>query len=119
MCTFRLWAAVALIALAGVLLQNHPAAADEGAVPVRGTVLLKDGQPLQGGGRIFFHLKDGQFVGGSIKADGTFKVDRVPVGKHGVTLEGKGVPGKFSSEENPSLEVEVTKGNNEIQIQLD
>jgi hypothetical protein len=80
---------------------------------------MKGGQPLQGGGRIFFHLKEGQFVGGSIKADGTFKVDRVPVGKHKVTLEGKGVPAKFSSEENPSLEVEVTKGSNEIQIKLE
>jgi hypothetical protein len=118
MRTFRFSIAMALVVLAAALLQGHPAVADEGASTVKGSVTLKDGQPLSGGGRLFFHLKEGQFVGAKIQADGTFKVDRVPVGTHKVTLEGKGVPAKFGSEEKPLVEVEVKKGNNEIRITL-
>jgi hypothetical protein len=118
MRTFWFSIAIALVGLAAVLLQDHTAVAGEDAATVMGSVTLKDGQPLSGGGRIFFHLKEGQFVGAKIQSDGTFKVDRVPVGKHKVTLEGKGVPAKFSSEEKSIVEVEVVKGNNEIRITL-
>jgi hypothetical protein len=45
-------------------------------------------------------------------------VANVPVGKHKVTLEGKGVPAQYWSEEKAVLEVEVNKGTNEIQIKL-
>jgi hypothetical protein len=118
MPTFQFSIAVVLVTFTTVLLQNQHAAADDGTATVKGSVLLEGGQPLQGGGRIFFLLKDSQFVGARIKADGTFTVDNVPVGSHKVTLEGKGVPAKYSSEEKAVLEVEVKKGTNEIQIKL-
>jgi hypothetical protein len=116
MRTFRFSIAIALVGLAAVLLQDHTAVAGEDAATVKGSVTLKDGQPLSGGGRIFIHLKDGQFVGAKIQADGTFKVDRVPVGKHKVTVEAEGVPKYYGYEEKSGLLVEVKKGNNEYKI---
>jgi hypothetical protein len=82
----------------------------------QGKVTL-DGRPLPGG-RILFHLDDDQFVGAKIKADGTFKVDRVPVGTHKVTVEFKGLPARFASEERSALRVEVKKGANTLDFAL-
>lgn len=115
MRTSRSSIAMALVTLAMVLLGNHSAAADEGASTVKGKVTLK-GKPVAKG-RIFFHLKNAQFVGAKIK-DGEYSVERVPVGKWLVTVEGEGVPAKYSSDEKPVLVVEVTKGNNEVSLNL-
>ena len=52
------------------------------------------------------------YGGRFINKDGTFKVDRVLVGQHRVTLEGKGVPEKFASEEVTALRAEVKNGKN-------
>jgi hypothetical protein len=76
-----------------------------------------DGQPLPGG-RIIFHLDGDQFVGAKIKADGTYKVDRVPVGRHKVTVEFKGVPARYASEEQSALQVEITKGSSTLDFAL-
>src|SRR5262249_26158550 len=96
--------ALALISLAVALIANHPAGADEGSSTVKGTVTL-DGKPL-GSGRIFFHLKNDQFVGAKIK-DGRYSVERVPAGTWRITVEGDGVPAKYSSDEKSPLQVEV------------
>ena len=69
---------------------------------VKGKITL-DGKPI-GLNRIFFHLKDGQFVGCVIKKDGTFKIDRVPVGSRTVTIEatidGKPLPRKYRARDD-------------------
>jgi hypothetical protein len=90
--------------------------ADAGEVtaPVRGTIAV-DGRPLASG-RILFMLADDQFVGGKVK-DGAFKVDRVPVGVHTVSIEYKGVRAAYSSES--TLRVQVSKdGPNEFTFEL-
>ncbi len=90
-------------------------AGDEIAV-VEGKVSL-DGKPLTSG-RIIFHQDNGQFIGAKINKDGTFKVDRVLVGKHRVTVEAKGVPEKYASEEVTALRVEVQDAKNVFNFEL-
>jgi hypothetical protein len=104
MRTLRFSMTLALVALAAVLLANHPAVADEGSSTVKGTVTL-EGRPLASG-RIFFHLKNDQFVGARIK-NGKYSVEKVPAGTWRITVEGEGVPAKYSSEEKTILNVEV------------
>jgi hypothetical protein len=81
-----------------------PARADE---KVSGTVTLQ-GKPLAEG-KVTFYLANDQFVGSKIK-DGKYLIDRVPAGTCKVTITGKGVPGKYGTEEASSLTVEVKKG---------
>ena len=68
-------------------------------------------------GKITFHLDD-QFVGAKANEDGKFKVNRVLVGKYKVTIEGKGVPAKFASEDVSPLTVEVKVGANTFDFDL-
>src|SRR5262245_14888712 len=82
-----------------------PAPAADQPPVISGRITL-DGRPLPGG-RIIFYVGDDQFVGAKVKADGTFKVDRVPVGTHSVTVEHKTVPPKYASEDQSALRVEV------------
>ena len=84
--------------------------------PPTGQIVL-DGNPLPGG-RIIFHQDDGQFIGAKIDKFGKFKVDRVLVGKHKVTVESKGVPAKYASEEVSALRVEVKIGENVFNFSL-
>jgi hypothetical protein len=104
MRTLRFSKALALVALAAVLLANHPAAADEGSCTVKGIVTL-EGKPLASG-RIFFHLKNDQFVGAKIK-NGEYSVEKVPAGTWRITVDGEGVPAKYSSDEKAIVKVEV------------
>lgn len=67
-----------------------------------------NGKPLASG-RIFFHLENGQFVGAKVK-DGKYAVSRVPAGTRKISVEGKGVPAAFASEETTSLQVEIKGG---------
>jgi hypothetical protein len=88
---------------------------------VQGTVTL-DGKPLAVG-RIIFHLAGGQFVGSRLKEDGKYKVDRVPLGRHKVTVEAsvKGrslLPARYASEDTSALRVEVKKGGSTIDFAL-
>jgi hypothetical protein len=66
------------------------------------------GKPLSSG-KVTFYLDNGQFVGSKIK-DGEYTVDRLPVGTHRVTVEGEGVPLKYTLEDKSGLTVEVTEG---------
>lgn len=72
-----------------------------------GKITLK-GKPLAEG-KITFYLPNGQFVGSKIK-DGKYLIDHMPAGTFKVTVEGKGVPAKFGSEETAFLTVEIKDG---------
>ena len=89
-------------------------AGDETA-SVSGTITL-DGAPLAGG-RIIFHQDNDQFVGAKIK-DGKYKLDRVPVGTHRVSVESKGLPARYSSEEQSALRIDIDKGKNVADFDL-
>jgi hypothetical protein len=104
---------------------NQRALAGEELASVKGNVSL-DGRPLAFG-KVIFHLADGQFVGSKIKEDGSFKVDRVPLGTHTITVEAmkteKGrklnvIPERYASEEKSQLRVEVRKGKNQFDLHL-
>src|SRR5262249_32661527 len=86
------------------------------APSISGRITL-DGRPLPGG-RIIFYVGDDQLVGAKVKADGTYKVDRIPVGTHKVTVEHKTVPPKYASEDQSALRVETKEGVNVIDLDL-
>lgn len=88
-------------------------AAELGAIA--GAVTL-EGKPLASG-KIAFHGADGQFVGCKIK-DGKFKISYVGAGNMLVTIEGKGVPAKYGSEDSTFLMVEVREGDNTFEFSL-
>jgi len=89
-----------------LVLSPSPGIAADGKVT--GKVVL-GGKPLPSG-RIIFHLDNGQFVGSKINKDGTYAIDRVPVGKHKVTFEGDGVPARYGLEEKSPIVVEIKEG---------
>jgi hypothetical protein len=125
MSIIRCSAATALLVLAA-LLNADRCAAGEGLATVKGKVSL-DGQPLTSG-KIVFHLPDGQFAGAKLQADGTFQVDRLPPGALKVSFEatrgnGKGqvvnlLPARYSSEERSEIKIEVRKGANTHDFEL-
>lgn len=100
---------------AAIAADGTIAAEDASTTTVDGTVVL-DGKPLIG--RVLFHLKDGQFVGAKLDKEGRFKIDRVPPGEWAVTIEGKGVPAKYTSDEATSLRAQVIEGGNTFDFEL-
>jgi hypothetical protein len=100
-------ASATLIALALAVSCHGPAAAADEEATVKGTVTVK-GQPLASG-RIFFHFDDDQFVGAKVK-NGTYRVKRVAPGRYKVSIEGKGLPAPYATENTTPLVVEVSKG---------
>jgi hypothetical protein len=106
---------LSLLAACGLLLLSAtPALAADGKVAGRVTF---EGKPLSGA-RVIFYLGNAQFVGSRTDKDGTYAVDRVPVGTHKVTIEGAGVPDRYSSEDKSSLKVEIREGKNELDFDL-
>ncbi len=109
------------ILIPAVMLQPSPFAfAGEEQVSVTGKVTL-DGRPLPDG-KVFIHLSDGQFVGCKIK-DGSFKIGRVPLGTHKVTVEMRrdglnALPARYSEEKLSALRVEVKKEANVLDLLL-
>ena len=105
---------LALFAVMGVLLADRPAVAADGKVS--GTITVQ-GKPLAAG-RILFHLGDGQFVGAKVK-DGRYSVARVPSGTHKITVEGAGVPAKYTNDDTTPLQAEVKAGDVAFDADLD
>ena len=105
-----------IVLLAGSILGVFAigqATADDGNVQGRVTL---DGKPLPSG-KITFHAMSGQFVGASIK-DGTYSIDRVRPGKYRVTVQGKGVPARYTLEEASALTVEMKEGDARFDFEM-
>jgi hypothetical protein len=115
MFAIRYAGAVAACALALLAAGPRASAADQ-APSISGRITL-DGRPLPGG-RIIFYVGDDQLVGAKVTADGTYKVDRIPVGTHKVTVEYKTVPPKYASEDQSSLRVETKAGVNVLDFDI-
>lgn len=101
--TFVLAATVAMATLV-IVPSGSAYAADgkiSGAINIQGKPLLE--------GRILFHVGNGQFIGCKIK-DGKYSLDRVPVGTHAVTIEGKGIPALYGDETTSPLNADVKEG---------
>lgn len=101
---------VALVLSTGVL-----AADDTKTTTIHGTAVL-DGKPLVG--RILLHDGDGQFIGAKLDQAGKYTLKRVPLGAYRVTIEGKGVPQKYSADEATALTVQVVEGENSFNFEL-
>jgi len=93
-------------------------AADEELSSIEGKVTYK-GVALKEG-VITFYLKDDQFVGAKIQPDGTFRVDRVPVGTVKVTFSSKKfrLPAKYGIPETSPLTLEAKKGKGIADFQI-
>lgn len=103
----------AVVATFGLGLVSAPVAmAADGKLD--GLVTMR-GKPMTG--KITFHSGD-QFFGSKVNAEGKFKVDRAMVGTYKVTIEGKGVPAKYSSEDFSPLTVEVKEGDNTFDFEI-
>lgn len=112
---------ILLLAFIGVAGSIQTASAADEVAKLQGKVTV-DGQPLANG-RIFIHLKGGQFVGSKIEADGSYEIDRVPTGLHTVTVEwirnGKSLlPPKYSEGEKSQLRTTIRKGGNVLDLKL-
>ena len=92
---------------------SHALAGDS---KVSGIVTYR-GKPIEAG-KIFVHLENGEFVGAKVKEDGNYTLSRVPEGTWKVTVEGKGIPAKYTSEDASALTVAVKKGSPPFNIEL-
>jgi hypothetical protein len=84
MSTSRFAIVVAVLALV-FLITDRRARADDERTAVEGAITL-DGKPLPAA-RVFFHQKDGQFMGAKTNDEGKFRVKGVPTGTYKVTIE--------------------------------
>jgi len=102
-----------VVALAVAVLVPTGARAE--LVAVQGKVTLDD-RPLAQG-KVIFHLDNGKSFEIPIK-DGVYSSDRVPIGQMPITVEGKGVPAKYTQARTTPLRAVIKKPRNQINIAL-
>ncbi len=106
---------LALVALCGLFVAASPPKTHTGDEGI-GKITL-DGKPPTAG-KITFYRSDGQFVGSKVK-NGKYAIDHMPVGVLKVTIEGKGVPARYASENTSPLTVEIKKGGGKSRFDFD
>jgi hypothetical protein len=120
MFTSRHSLVVAVFTLLAFLTAGPHVTAGDKTTSVTGKITFLDGTPLAGGTIILYAAGDDQFVGTKIKADGTYKIVRVPVGKHMVAIKSKGVPARYGSEDTSAIVLDVigteTRGQYDIKL---
>jgi hypothetical protein len=79
--------------------------------------VIVDGKPIDKG-RIFFYSDTNNFVGTHLNDEGKGTVDRIVVGEYVVTVEGDGIPAKYSQLEASALRVKIAAGENEFGFEL-
>jgi hypothetical protein len=82
---------------------------------VAGLITL-DGKPVAGGWIMFHGVS--QSVGAKSRTDGEFLVPIVPKGDYTITVEGLGLPPRYSAENQSGLHVFVNEGQNEMRFEL-
>jgi len=82
---------------------------------VTGTVAVA-GAPLANGTVCLHAIRDGQIVG-ALVVKGKYDLQRVPIGKYSVTVEGSGAPAKYANGKS-GLMIEVTDGTNQFDFDL-
>ena len=106
---------IAVVSVCGLFAVTPPAVfAADGRV----TGLIKLGAVAVAAGKITFYRDNGQFFGSKLK-DGKFTIDRAPEGRLKVTIEGKGIPTKYASEDQSGLTVEIEPGENQFDFELE
>ena len=99
----------------GLLIAAVPAAATP---DVQATgVITVGGKPLLTG-KVTFHQRNGQFEGAKVK-NSQYSIDHMQAGTSSVTIEGKGVPLKYTSEDTSPLVVEFVEGANKFVFELE
>ena len=113
MSSIRCVLTIAILVVGGIA-DNAILADDNEVATITGKVML-DGK-LVLSGRILFHSGD-QFIGAKIK-NGEYRIERVPVGTHKVLVQGKGIPERYSSEDDTTLQATIEKGLNHFDLEL-
>jgi hypothetical protein len=111
--TIRLLAStvVMLIALAGAARAADPESGTvEGKVTLNGKPLVK--------GKVIFHLKDGNAITADLKEDGSYMAKDVPTGTLPVSIQGEGVPKKFTDRKTTPSQAEVKPGKSTVDFEL-
>ena len=108
-----IWVVAAVLVLGPSLAPGL--AADKGKASVQGKITVF-GKPLANG-KVWFHPAKGKPVGAVVK-NGAYSAAGVPVGDLRVTVEGKGVPRRYSSAEKSPLKVSAQEGNNTYDLFL-
>jgi len=106
---------LSMFAITFLFLGGNAAVADDKIGAVQGKVNFK-GKPIDEG-KITFHLDNGQFVGCKIK-NGDYKIDQVLCGARKVSVEAKGIPARYCSEETTPLSVEIAGGRQNMDFDL-
>jgi hypothetical protein len=83
----------------------------------KATGIITIGGQLFAAGKVTLYRDNGQFVGCKVK-NGEFLIDHIPVGTFKVTIEGKGVPHQYESDDTTPLVVEVKDGENSINFKI-
>lgn len=93
---------------------EDPKPSETAKVQVR---VIVDGKPIDKG-RIFFYRDTNNFVGTHLNDEGKGIVDRIFVGDYVITVEGDGIPAKYSQVEASALRVKIAAGANEFNFEL-
>jgi hypothetical protein len=112
-----------LTALVLVLLAAGPSAADEKKPTgeVTGRIAFR-GQPLPTG-TVALHPAQGKPITAQVQPDGTFRLEKVPVGEMAVTVEATKdgrplMPAQYADPKKSGLKFEVKQGRQECNIDL-
>jgi hypothetical protein len=90
-------------------------AVDETA-SIEGKILFK-GKPVTEG-KVAFHPEKGKPIEVTIREDGAYSADKVPVGEMKITVDAKGVPAKYADPKKTPLRCDVEKGRNTFNLEL-
>jgi hemoglobin len=95
--------------------KTEPPKEDLGTIKGKVTV---DGKPLAKG-TVTLVDKSGKKYSAAIAADGTIALEKVPLGAYKVAVaDGKDIPAKYADPETSSITTNVTKGANQLDLDL-
>jgi hypothetical protein len=95
-----------VVGVCSLLIAAVPLAA---AADAQATGVVKvGGKPLVTG-KVTFYQRNGQFVGAKVE-NGRYSIDHLPAGTSGVTIEGKGVPRQYTSQNTSPVVVQSVEG---------
>ncbi len=104
-----------VVTFCGLLIAAVPAVATADAQATG--VVTVGGKPLVTG-KVTFHQRNGQFVGAKVK-NGRYSIDHMQAGTSSVTIEGKGVPLQYTSQDTSPVAVEFVEGANIFDLHLE
>lgn len=88
----------------------------EAKVSLNGTITVS-GRPLESG-RILFYDDEGQIFGAVVGKHGVYSIKRPGIGQHKITIDGEGIPAKFSAIAETVLRFDIRDAANVCNFDL-